>query len=143
MVRQQSALFDELGRLMRQIGASAQQWDYDYDRTDNLTEVSDPRSGLYSYAYDALSRLIRETDQESAQVNLGLDGQDNVTSYSDPRSIVTAYVRNGFGEVIQEQGPDFGPRFSASIEGRLHCCHSMPVSTGLLSMTEHWWDRSS
>ena len=44
IVRQQSALFDELGRLMRQIGASAQQWDYDYDRTGNLTRVSDPRA---------------------------------------------------------------------------------------------------
>ena len=128
---------------MASIGASAQQWDYDYDWTDNLTQVTDPRSNLYSFAYDALSRLIRMTDQENAQVKLTRDGQDNVTAHHDPRSIVTAYVRNGFGEVIQEQGPDFGPRFSASIEGRLHCCHSMPVSTGLLSMTEHWWDRSS
>ena len=137
IVKQQSALLDELGRLMRQIGASAQQTNYAYDRTDNLTQVTDPRSNLYACpargpllrssrafaarrsstgasrrayrsAYDALSRLIRTTDQESAQVNLTRDGQDQVTAYQDPRSITTRYVRNGFGEVIQEASPDAG-----------------------------------
>ena len=41
IVKQQSALFDELGRLMRQIGAAAQQTSYGYDRTDNLKIVTD------------------------------------------------------------------------------------------------------
>ena len=50
IVRQQSALFDELGRLMRSIGAASQTVDYDYDRTNNLTVVTDPRSNLFSYA---------------------------------------------------------------------------------------------
>ena len=35
--------------------------------------VTDPRSGVYSYAYDSLNRLIRETDQETSQVNYTLD----------------------------------------------------------------------
>ena len=102
IVRQQSALFDELGRLMRSIGASAQQTSFAYNRT--IKTVTDPRSNLYSYAYDALQRLIRTTDQESAQVNLTRDGQDNVTAYKDPRNITTSYVRNGFGEAIQDYG---------------------------------------
>ncbi|MFO1121921.1 MAG: RHS repeat-associated core domain-containing protein [Hyphomicrobiales bacterium] len=108
IVQQQSTLFDELGRLMRMIGAASQQWDFDYDRTDLLTQVTDPRSNLYAYAYDALQRLIRETDQESAQVNYTLDRQNNLTAYKDPRTITTTYVRNGFGEVIQEASPDAG-----------------------------------
>jgi YD repeat-containing protein len=108
IVYQQSALFDELGRLMRAIGAAGQQTVFGYDRTDNLKTVTDPRSNLYAYAYDALSRLIRETDQEGGQVNYGLNAQDKVTSYTDPRAIVTSYVRNGFGEAIQETSPDSG-----------------------------------
>ena len=108
VVKQQSALFDELGRLMRSIGAASQQTNYGYDRTDELVQVTDPRSNLYAYAYDALSRLFRETDQESAQVNLTRNAQDDVVAYSDPRSLATTYVRNGFGDVIQETSPDAG-----------------------------------
>ena len=108
IVRQQSALFDELGRLMKSIGAAAQQTVYAYDKTDNLKTVTDPRSNLYSYAYDALQRLITETNQENAPVNYTRNAQDDVTSYKDPRNIITSYVRNGFGEVIQEVSPDAG-----------------------------------
>jgi YD repeat-containing protein len=50
VVKQQSALFDELGRLMRSIGAASQQTNYGYDRTDKLVAVTDPRSNLYAYA---------------------------------------------------------------------------------------------
>ena len=53
---------DELGRLMRSIGAASQQTNYGYDRTDRLLAVSDPRSSLYVYVYDAISKLIREMD---------------------------------------------------------------------------------
>jgi RHS repeat-associated protein len=108
IVRQQSQVFDELGRLMRSIGAASQTTVLGYDRTDNLTTVTDPRSNLYTFAYDALQRLIRETDQENAEVNYTRDPQDNVTAYTDPRSIATTYVWNGFGEVIQETSPDAG-----------------------------------
>ena len=108
VVKQQSALFDELGRLMRSIGAASQQTDYGYDRTDKLVQVTDPRSNLYGYAYDALSRLFRETDQESAQVNLTRNAQNDLVTYSDPRALSTTYVRNGFGDVIQETSPDAG-----------------------------------
>ncbi len=108
IVRQQSALFDELGRLMKAIGAASQTTILGYDRTDNLTSVTDPRSNLFAYAYDALQRLIRTTDQESNQVNVTLNAQDKVTAYQDPRNLNTSYVRNGFGDVIQEGGPDVG-----------------------------------
>jgi YD repeat-containing protein len=135
VVKQQSALFDELGRLMRSIGAASQQTSYGYDRTDKLVQVTDPRSNLYSpplararcvrrskrstgpfrrararraSPYDALSRLFRETDQESAQINRTRNAQDDVVAYSDPRSLATTYVRNGFGDVVQETSPDAG-----------------------------------
>ncbi|MCA3561466.1 MAG: RHS repeat protein, partial [Aestuariivirga sp.] len=108
ILRQQSALFDELGRLMRSIGAAGQQSSFRYDRTDNLTEVKDPRGGLFAYAYDGLQNLTSLTDQAGGSVKLTRDGQGEVTAYRDPRGLATAYVRNGFGDIIQESGPDTG-----------------------------------
>ena len=108
IIRQQSALFDELGRLMRSIGAAGQQTLFSYDRTDNLTAVKDPRDGLFAYAYDGLQRLAATTDQTNAGITLTRDASDEVTAYRDPRGLTTTYVRNGFGEVIQESGPDVG-----------------------------------
>ena len=108
IIRQQSALFDELGRLMRSIGAAGQQTLFSYDRTDNLTAVKDPRGGLFAFAYDGLQRLAATTDQTNAGITLTRDASDEVTAYRDPRGLTTTYVRNGFGEVIQESGPDVG-----------------------------------
>jgi len=58
-----SATYDEIGRLLNAIGASSQTTIYAYDRTDNLTQITDPRSNLYGYAYDSLNRLVQTTDQ--------------------------------------------------------------------------------
>jgi RHS repeat-associated protein len=108
IIRQQSALFDELGRLMRSIGAAGQQTLLSYDRTDNLTAVKDPRGGLFAFAYDGLQRLAATTDQTNAGITLTRDASDGITAYRDPRGLTTTYVRNGFGEVIEESGPDLG-----------------------------------
>ncbi len=108
IIRQQWALFDEIGRLMRSIGAAGQQTVYRYDRTDNLTAVRDPRGGIFAYAYDGLQNLARLTDQAGSSVTLTRDGQGEVTGYRDARGLTTTYLRNGFGEIIQESGPDVG-----------------------------------
>ncbi|POR46473.1 DUF6531 domain-containing protein, partial [Bosea psychrotolerans] len=100
--------FDELGRLLRAIGAGSSTWQFGYDRTDNLVAVTDPRSNLYNYGFDALNRLISETDEESQKVEVTRNGVDVITSYKDARNVTTAYVRNGFGEVIQAASPDSG-----------------------------------
>jgi YD repeat-containing protein len=108
ITRQMSMVYDELGRLLKSIGAAAQETAFSYDRTDLTTQVKDPRNNLYGYSYDALQRLVRTTDEVGAQVNVTRNGQDDVTAYQDPRSITTTYVRNGFGEVIQAVSPDAG-----------------------------------
>src|SRR5688572_11484787 len=71
-----SQVFDELGRLLRSIGALSQTTTFTYDKTDNLKSATDPRSNVYAYAYDALSRLIQETTEDTAVINYGLDGRD-------------------------------------------------------------------
>ncbi|MEQ1694531.1 MAG: RHS repeat-associated core domain-containing protein [Hyphomicrobiaceae bacterium] len=104
----QTQTYDELGRLLKNIGAYNQTTTYGYEKNDNLKSVTDPRSGLYSYGYDSLNRLITTTDQENSVVTLTRNGQDNTTAYKDPRNLTTTYVRNGFGEIIQEVSPDRG-----------------------------------
>jgi RHS repeat-associated protein len=104
----QTQTYDELGRLLKHIGANSQNTIYGYDKTSLLTSVTDPRGGVYGYAYDGLQRLIRETDQGSAQVNVTRTAQDDVATYTDPRSLTTTYTRNGFGEVKRRVNPDTG-----------------------------------
>lgn len=108
IVRSQTATFDELGRLLQDIGASAQITAYGWDDNDNLTSVTDPLTHTTSFAFDALDRLVQATDALSGETDLTYDGQDNLASLADPRSVTTSFVRNGFGEAIQETSPDRG-----------------------------------
>jgi RHS repeat-associated protein len=108
ITKQMSMAYDELGRLMRSIGAATQTTTLSYDRTDLQVQTKDPRNNLYGYSYDSLQRLIHTQDQAGGEVTLTRDGQDNISSYRDDRTITTSYVRNGFGEVIQEVSPDAG-----------------------------------
>jgi RHS repeat-associated protein len=100
--------FDELGRLLKAIGANSSTWQFGYDRTDNLTAVTDPRSNVFGYGFDALNRLISETDEENQKAEVTRNGIDRIASYKDARTITTTYVRNGFGEIIQSASPDSG-----------------------------------
>ena len=105
---QQSQTFDELGRLMRTIGAAGQAALHSYDRTDLLKTVTDARGTPFAWAYDGLQRLISETGNSAVTVSYGLDAQGQLATYTDPRAIATAYVRNGWGEVIRETSADSG-----------------------------------
>ena len=100
--------FDELGRLLTSVGASGQTTDYGYNKNDQLTEVTDPRSNVTGYAYDALTRLITVTDALTNDVDYGLDAADNLEDVTDTRSNVTSYVHNGFGDVIRRDSPETG-----------------------------------
>jgi YD repeat-containing protein len=98
-------VFDELGRLLKFIGASNQTWIHAYDKTDNRVSVKDPRSNVFGWTFDSLNRLISTTDEDTSTVTLTRNGKDEITNYSDPRSLSTSFVRNGFGEVIQRTCP--------------------------------------
>lgn len=104
----QTAVFDELGRLLRFVGSSSQTWTHAYDKTDNRVAVTDPRSNIYGWTFDALNRLATTTDESAYTETLTRNGRDEITNYSDPRSLDTGYVRNGFGDVIQRTSPDTG-----------------------------------
>ncbi len=63
-------MFDELGRVIRSLGVTPanSQYDYTWDKSNNLTSVKDPRTLIASAGYDALNREISETNEESATV---------------------------------------------------------------------------
>ncbi|WP_334364372.1 RHS repeat-associated core domain-containing protein [Bradyrhizobium sp. AZCC 1578] len=104
----QTAVFDELGRLLKFVGASSQTWTHAYDKTSNRVSVTDPRSNVFGWTFDSVNRLISTTDEDSNTVTLTRNGRDEITNYTDPRSLSTGYVRNGFGDVIQRASPDSG-----------------------------------
>ena len=108
IVRSQSQVFDELGRLLQRIGAGSQVFAYGYDAEGNQVSITDPLSGMTAQAFDALDRLVQQTDPLSGLTGYAYDAQDNLISVTDPRGLATTYTYNGFGEVIQLESPDTG-----------------------------------
>ncbi|MEX2648141.1 MAG: hypothetical protein WD673_03910, partial [Alphaproteobacteria bacterium] len=100
--------YDELGRLLRNIGAASQTWTYAYDLDGNLTGITDPLNKAWSRAFDALDRLKQVTDPLTGVASTTYDARDNVTSVTDQRGLATSYVVDGFDEVIQITSPDTG-----------------------------------
>ena len=50
ITKQMTMTYDELGRLLKSIGASSQETLFSYDRTDLNTQVKDPRNNLYGFS---------------------------------------------------------------------------------------------
>lgn len=108
VTKQQSATFDELGRVMANIGAASQTTTHAYDANSNEIATTDPRAKVYGQTFDALNRLYQETDPDSYHTTITYNGKDEVTGVTDARSLATTYVRDGFGDVIQRTSPDAG-----------------------------------
>ncbi|WP_082936827.1 RHS repeat-associated core domain-containing protein [Pseudomonas citronellolis] len=108
LVRQQQWVYDELGRLLRSVGAAGQTHRYRYDLNDNPTGRTNPRQYASTQAFDALDRLVSHTDALDGVTQLTYDAQDNLTQVSDPRGVTTRYVYDGLGNLIQRISPDSG-----------------------------------
>ena len=106
--RTQTLAYDEIGRLLRIVGAGSQTETYGYDRSDLPVSRTDPRAKIFSQAYDSVSRLIRETNPDNESTQYTYDGRNSLATQSDARSLVTTFIRNGFGDVIRETSPDRG-----------------------------------
>ena len=111
----QSRVFDELGRLLDQVGAGAQTASLAWDVNSNPTQATDPLGHTTDFAYDALDRLVTATAPVLAADPGGnrdavivFDDRDNQTQVTDQRLVDTLYTYNGFGEVIQVDSLDAG-----------------------------------
>ncbi len=108
IVRSQTRVYDELGRLLQQVGAASQTTSFGYDLNSNQTSITDPLNGPTTQAFDGLDRLVQMIDPLSGITGYGYDAQDNLVTVTDQRGLVTTYTHNGFGEVIQLESPDTG-----------------------------------
>lgn len=106
--QQQSWVYDELGRLLRSVGASAQTDHYQYDLNDNPAGHTNPRQFSNSSSFDALDRLVSQTDALNGITQLGYDAQDNLTKVQDPRGVTTRYEYDGLGNLTKLISPDSG-----------------------------------
>jgi RHS repeat-associated protein len=108
ITKQETATFDELGRVLTNVGAASQTTTHAYDKDNNEITTTDPRSKVYGHAFDALNRLYQETDPDLFHTTTAFNAQDNPVSVTDARSLTTTYVRDGFGDVIRQVSPDTG-----------------------------------
>ena len=108
LTQQQTWVYDELGRLLKSVGAGNQSRKQAYDLNDNPTLSTDPLNHNNSQAYDALDRLVQNTDPLSGVTRYQYDGQDNLTQVKDPRNVTTNYQYDGLGNLTQLSSPDSG-----------------------------------
>ncbi|WP_437884324.1 RHS repeat-associated core domain-containing protein [Pseudomonas sp. LRF_L74] len=108
LVQQQTWAYDELGRLLRAVGAVGQTSQYQYDLNDNQTAETNPRQNTYGSGYDALNRLISSTDPLGGVTGIGYDDLDNINQVTDPRGVITTYEYDGLGNLLRQNSPDTG-----------------------------------
>jgi YD repeat-containing protein len=108
LTQQQSWVYDELGRLLRSVGAQSQTHQYGYDLNDNPTLSANPKQHSISSSYAALDRLVASSDPLNGVTALAYDAQDNLTQVQDPRGVTTQYQYDGLGNLIKRTSPDSG-----------------------------------
>ena len=106
LAQQQTWAYDELGRLLRAVGAEGQTHKYGYDLNDNPTLSRTPKQHDTNSAYDALNRLVSSTDPLEGVTGLTYDAQDNLTQVVDPRGVTTRYEYDGLGNLTKLISPD-------------------------------------
>jgi YD repeat-containing protein len=108
IVAQRTRVFDELGRLLEDVGADGQTTAFTYDQNGDATEVKDPKQQPTQQSFDALQRLASVIDPLNGITRLDYDARDNLTSVSDPRNLTTTYAYNEHNQVITQTSPDTG-----------------------------------
>ncbi|RBH52313.1 RHS repeat protein, partial [Pseudomonas sp. MWU13-2860] len=105
---QQQRAYDELGRLLTQVGAGGQTTRYAYDLNDQLTQQTDARSNATNQAFDALGRVAQVTDPLGGITALTYNTDNQITQLVDPRGVTTQYIYDAEGRVLQIKSPDGG-----------------------------------
>ncbi|MBN0989812.1 RHS repeat protein [Amphritea pacifica] len=103
-----SHVYDEMGRLLKQVGAQSQTTALQYDVNSNLTQTTDANLNSSGQAFDALQRLVSQTDAYNQVTQLTYDQYDNLTSVTDPRNLTTTYQYDEYNRLTQRNSPDTG-----------------------------------
>ncbi len=108
LVLQQQQAFDELGRLIKSVGAGNQTQRYGYDLNDNQASSTTPRSNKTQQAFDALNRVTKVVDPLGNPTAFGYNSDDRVTKVVDPRGVTTQYAYDASGNMTKRVSPDTG-----------------------------------
>jgi YD repeat-containing protein len=106
LTKTQSAVFDDLGRMLQSIGAAGQTTQFAYDSDSNVISITDPLGNATGRSFDALNRLIQTAAPLASTTAYGYDAHDNRIAVTDPRGLATTYVYDGLDNLIQRSSPD-------------------------------------
>lgn len=101
-------VYDELGRLLKSVGAAGQISSTRYDLNDNPTSSTNQNNYIHTGSYDSLDRFVKNTDPLSGITRFEYDAQDNLTQVTDPREVKTRYQYDGLGNLTMIDSPDSG-----------------------------------
>lgn len=108
LVRQQQQAFDELGRLIKSVGAGNQTKRYGYDLNDNQANSTTARSNKTQQAFDALNRVTKVVDPSGNSTAFAYNSDDKITKVVDPRGVTTQYAYDASGNMTKRVSPDTG-----------------------------------
>jgi RHS repeat-associated protein len=87
---------------------------YAYDRSGNLTTITDPLGRMTAQAFDAFDRVTAQTLPAPAAgaaapvLGFSYSNQDWLLAVTDPRKLTTRYVVDGLGQQTSTISPDTG-----------------------------------
>ncbi|MBX8489646.1 RHS repeat protein [Pseudomonas cichorii] len=108
IVHLQQRVFDELGRLIKAVGADNQTRRYDYDLNDNQAGSTTARDHKTQQAFDALNRISKIVDPLQGVTAFSYNPDDKVTQVVDPRGVTTRYTYDSQGNQISSVSADSG-----------------------------------
>jgi YD repeat-containing protein len=114
LVQTRTRAFNNLGRLVQEIGAENQTTEYTYKPQGNVATIKDPLTQETTYEYDALNRLRQVAAPQvgsppaSPVTQYAYNGLDALVQVTDPRNLVTSYTVDGLGNLMLQHSPDTG-----------------------------------
>lgn len=105
---------DSLGRLRSSIanvagtGVLRAETQFEYDASDNLRSVIDPKGLTTSYDYNGLNELVQLTSPDTGTTTFGYDSAGNRTDQQDARGVETQYQYDALNRPVAVDVPTAG-----------------------------------
>ncbi len=108
LMQQHTNQYDELSRVIKDIGAASQTALVTYDAEGNPLTLTDAKLNPTEQTFDALNRLKLVKDSKLGQTQYTYNSKDQITSVRDARGNTTNYEYDGLGQLLKTTSPDTG-----------------------------------
>jgi RHS repeat-associated protein len=108
LTQTRSFAYDDVNRLLKEIGAEGQITSYDHDPEGNLLSATDPLGDETQFSFDALNRRIQSINALGGNTLYAYNIVDDLAAEVDPRSLKTGYSFDGLDNQTQTASPDAG-----------------------------------